>query len=282
LNNGELDQQIRLDGQVAIVTGGGRGIGRAMVSALAEAGAAVAVVARSADELAETVALVEKGGGRAIAVPADVTDERAVEQMAAQVEGELGPVDLLVNNAGVAGPNGPTWEVDRGAWWRCLEVNLRGPYLFSSVVLPGMVRRRRGRIVITSSGAGLHPWAYASAYAVSKCAVIRLAENLAAEVQEYGISVFAISPGFVRTAMTEGIAESPEDAQWFGGRFRQRLAQGQGAPPERAAGLVVALASGKADPLSGCFISIRDDLEVMVSRVGEIQRQELYTLRLRS
>jgi NAD(P)-dependent dehydrogenase (short-subunit alcohol dehydrogenase family) len=119
MNNGELL------GQVAIVTGGGRGLGQAIAQSLAEAGARVVVAARSAAQLAETVALIEQQGGQALAFEMDVTDQETVQRVVAAVEQTLGPVDLLVNNAGVATPFGPIWEVDADEWWRCLDINLR-------------------------------------------------------------------------------------------------------------------------------------------------------------
>jgi len=126
---------VDLRGQVAVVTGGGRGLGRAFAQALAAAGAAVAVLARSADELAETVAAVERAGGRAREFRADVTDAAVVRTAIAAVEQALGPVDLLVNNAGVAGPFGPFWETDPDTWWRAVDVNLRGQILCAHAVL---------------------------------------------------------------------------------------------------------------------------------------------------
>ena len=274
--------EIDLGGQVAIVTGGGRGIGRAMALGLARAGAAVAVVARSTDQLTRTVSLVQEAGGCAIAITADVTDQLATEQMARQVEEQLGPINLLVNNAGAPAPIGPLWEADPVEWWRCVDVNLHGPFLCSRAVLPGMVSRRSGRIVTTASSSGLEPGPYVSAYAISKCAAIRFSENLAAETKDHGIYAFAISPGLVRTAMTETIARSPDDEKWFGGFFEQSLAAGDDVPPERAAELVVFLASGQADTLSGCYLGVNDDVENMVQRSQEIQQDALYTLRFRT
>jgi NAD(P)-dependent dehydrogenase (short-subunit alcohol dehydrogenase family) len=282
MSSNDIHQDIDLAGQVAIVTGGGRGIGRAMAQALAEAGAAVAVVARSGDELAETVALIEGAGGRALAVTADVTDQQAVEQMVTEVERQLGPVDLLVNNAAVLGPVGPSWELGSDEWWRCMDINLRGPYLVTVAVLPGMTHRQRGRVITTSSGAGLGTWPYVSAYAVSKCAVVRLTENLAAETRDHGVSLFVINPGFVRTAMTEGGGESPEGEKWLEGFFRKGFAEGRNIPPDQAAQLVVFLASGRADALSGCYLSVSDDVAEMVSRAEEIREKDLYTLRLQT
>ena len=285
VNDKDIHQAIDLAGQVAIVTGGGRGIGRAMAQALANAGAAVAIVARSPEQLAETVALIEEAGGYAIAVTADVTNQQAVEKMANEVEQQLGPVNLLANNAGLLGPVGPTWEVDSGKWWRCMDVNLRGPFLCSRAVLPGMVARHSGRIITTASGAGTEPWPFGAAYAIAKGAAISFSENLAAETKEHGISVFSIHPGFVRTAMTEGAAASPDDEKWCDGMFRTSLAEGyplECVLPERAAKLVTFLASGRADALSGRYVSVDDDVAEMISRAYEIQEGGLYALRLRT
>ena len=281
MNSNDIGQEIDLGGQVAIVTGGGRGIGRAMAQELARAGAAVAVVARSEDQLAETVALIEDEGGRAIALPVDVTDQQSVECAVAETERQLGPVDLLVNNAGGGGQVGPLWEVEPDEWWRCVEVNLRGPFLCTRAVVPGMIARQRGRVIITSSLAGTAPWPYMSAYAIGKAAVTRLGENLAAETEAHGISVFAVHPGAVRTAAWE-IFLSDAAKKYLPDLFSYVLQGGGNVTLERAAEVVLFLASGQADVLSGCFISVDDDLAEMVRRAKEIQQDELHTLRLRT
>src|SRR4029077_4349720 len=152
----------------------------------AAAGASVAVVARTEGQSIEVVAEVAKAGGRSIAISADVSQPGEVDQMIGEVERTLGPVDLLVNNAGLAGPIGPTWEADPTEWWRCLEVNLRGPMLCSRAVLPGMIARGKGRIVNVASGAGTGAIPYLGPYVTSKTALIRLTEVLAAEVAEHG------------------------------------------------------------------------------------------------
>lgn len=282
MNGNEIRQETDLGGQVAIVTGGGRGIGRAMAQELAKAGAAVAAVARSQDQLAETVTLIQGAGGRAIALPVDVTDQQAVERAVAETERQLGPVDLLVSNAGHGGQVGPFWEVEPDEWWRCVEVNLRGPFLCAKAVVPGMIARQRGRVIITSSMAGLGPWPYMSAYAVGKAAVTRLSENLAAETEAHGISVFALDPGSVRTAMWESLFLSDEAERYLPDLYNYVLRGGSGVPPGRAAQLVLFLASGQADALSGCFISVDDDLAEMLRRAEEIQQDGLHTLRLRA
>jgi NAD(P)-dependent dehydrogenase (short-subunit alcohol dehydrogenase family) len=273
------DDGIKLTGQTAIVTGGGRGIGKAIVLGLARAGASVAVVARSADQLAATVTEITQIGSCAIAVTADVSDPAAVERMVREVERSLGPVNLLVNNAGLAGPIGPTWETDPDEWWRCLEVNLRGPMLCSRAVLPGMIARAGGRIVTISSGAGTFAIPYLGAYVTSKTALIRFTEIIALEAGQHGVKVFAIEPGTVRTAMANYALESEEGQRWLpwlGETFKR----GEDVPPVRAADLVVLLASGLADALSGRFFTINDDVVGLVERARGMGLGDLQTLRL--
>ena len=280
----EMHREVDLAGQVAIVTGGGRGIGRAVALALAKRGAAVAAVARSADQLAETVALISDAAGGAVALTADVTDQQAVERAVRDAEQQLGPTDLLVNCAGRLLLLGEAWQADAEEWWREVEVNLRGTFLTNRAVLPGMVSRRRGRIINLASVAGLHAGPYASAYVVSKTAVIRLSENLAAETREHGISVFAIHPGTVRTPMTvywleSGLAALPAPlAQRL--EHIARIFEAGRATPMESVRLVLALASGRADALSGCYVCVDDDLAKMVSRADQIRKDESYRLRL--
>ena len=269
---------LELAGQVAVVTGGSRGLGPVMAQTLAQAGAAVAVVARSASQLEETAALINQAGGRAIAVAADVTDQQAIQQMAETVEQQLGPIDVLVNNAGVNDVIGPMWEVDADAWWRVIDINLRGSFLCARAVLPGMIARRGGRIINVSSKASIQPRPYISSYGISKTAQTRFAETLAIETKEYGISVFALGPGVVRTEMTKGLRESPLIQEKFplAGIFNEDGYD----PPEHAAQLVRFLASGRADALSGRFITVWDDVTELVKRADEIEQDDLYTLRL--
>ena len=168
---------------VALVTGGGRGIGRMVAVDLARAGVAVGVIARSESELAETATLVYAAGGVGWAAMADVTDASDLRKAIGVIRRALGPIDLLVNNAGIVGPIGPLWEVDADDWWETFDVNLRGTVLASQLVIPEMVAMRKGRIINMSSQAGVHRWPLVSAYSVSKAAVAKLTENLAHETR---------------------------------------------------------------------------------------------------
>jgi NAD(P)-dependent dehydrogenase (short-subunit alcohol dehydrogenase family) len=274
-----------LTGRVALVTGGGRGIGRAIAFSLAAAGASVAVMARSSDQVAETAARIDEAGAQAMPLTADVTDLEAVEYAVERIERWRGPVDILVNNAAVSGPIGPLWEVDADEWMRTMDINVRGTFVCARAVLPTMIARRRGCIINLASHAGVHRWPQVSAYAVSKSAVIKFTENLAAEAKRTGVVVFALHPGTVTAGMTEDLlgVDAPSDsptgrvASWF----RLQLAQGRGVPPERAGELVVTLASGRADALSGRYLTAYDDVEELIGRADDIQRDDLRLLRLR-
>ena len=261
-------QDVNLTGQVAVVTGGGRGLGRAIALRLAAAGAHVAIVARSADQLAATVAQIHLADGHAQAFVADVTNQQAVQEMALAVERALGPVSLLVNNAGIGGPVGPLWENDPLEWWRCVEINLRGTFLCCQAVAPGMIARRQGRIVNMVSDAGTLVLSYLSAYVVGKTALIRLTEVLAQELQPHGVSAFAVIPGTVRTALTEELLSSSDALQWlpWAGQIFQ---EGIDVPPELVAKLILALASGKADGLTGQVVSVTDDLAQRIDELVE-------------
>jgi NAD(P)-dependent dehydrogenase (short-subunit alcohol dehydrogenase family) len=270
---------VRLEGQVALVTGAGRGIGRAIALALSDAGAAVAVCARSEDEVTGVCGEIEGRGGNGFALRCDVTCRQEVADLVTAAEETLGPVDLLVNNAGRSGPVGPLAATDPDEWWQALEVNLRGPLYCTRAVLPGMLARGHGRIVNVSSGVGLTAIPMLSAYVVSKTALYRLSENLAAETRGHGVMVFAIDPGLVRTAISESALScgEPSIEQWFTDAFASQ----QDVPAESAATLVVYLASGAADVLSGRNIDVSGDVAQMVARAAEIERQNLYVLRER-
>jgi 3-oxoacyl-[acyl-carrier protein] reductase len=267
--------RISLKTEVAVVTGGGRGLGRTIAQSLARAGAEVAVVARSENELAETEAIIRRQAGRVVALPADVTERAAVEGVVRETEQRLGPITVLVNNAGTCSAIGPVWEVDPDRWQRDVANSLLGTFLCTRAVLPGMIERRMGRIINVSSYAAIRPTPHMTAYGSAKAAVLHMTNSLAAETKAYGVAVFAITPGRVRTAMTNHMLESSSGRKWLDMKANEWL------PPERAAELVVFLSSGRGDTLSGRFIHVLDDVRELVRRAEEIRRDDLYTLRLR-
>lgn len=268
-----------LSGQVGVVTGAARGLGRAFALGLAQAGMSVTLIDRSESELNETLQMLQSSGGKGIAIAADVSDPDRVKTWVQTTEQKLGAIDLLVNNAAIAGPAGPTWEADPEAWWQCQEVNMRGVFLGCHAVLPGMIARKKGRIINVASASGTISVPYLSAYVTSKAAVIRFTETLAFEVRPHGVSVFAIHPGAVKTPMNEELLATagPQWLPWLEHVFQQ----GQDQTTEPGTNMVLFLASGKADSLSGRFFIVPDDPSELVSRADEIRQRDLYTLRLR-
>ncbi len=247
----------RLEG-VALVTGGGRGIGANIARELTEAGMRVAVSGRTAEQV-EAVAEEIEG----LALVGDVSDRDTVERWVDATERELGPIELLSANAGI-GTRATTWEAPVEEWWHVFEVNVLGVHLCCRTVIPLMLDRGSGRIVITGSGAAYLPGMSTTAYAASKAAVCRYGETLANELRDR-IPVFFFSPGLVRTDMTDSFGD---DAPW--------------TPPELAPRLVRALASGRADALAGRYLHAEhDDIDDLVRRSDEIVENDLNTIRLR-
>jgi NAD(P)-dependent dehydrogenase (short-subunit alcohol dehydrogenase family) len=249
----------RLDG-VALVTGGGRGIGASIARELAAARMRVAVTGRTAEQVEAVAAEIE-----GLALVGDVSRRADVEAWVGNVQSELGPIDLLVANAGVSAAHDDIWNVDPETWWHVHEVNVLGVFLCCRAVIPAMLERGSGRIVITASGAAYLPGAKSTAYTSSKAAVHRFAETLANQL-EGRIPVFSISPGLVRTAMTDDLF--PDDAPW--------------TPPELAPRLVRVLASGRADALAGRYLHAEhDDIEDLIGRADEVTGNDLNAIRLR-
>jgi 3-oxoacyl-[acyl-carrier protein] reductase len=254
-----------LTGRVALVTGGGRGIGLNVARELAAAGARVAVTGRTQSQVES--AAREIG---AIGISGDISREEDVLRMVAETEQAFGPIDLLVANAGIGGgEHVPIEEVVPAEWWHVFEVNVLGTFLCCRAVLPGMSERGEGRIVIVGSGASylpVRPGAFADSYGPSKAAVGRFAEFLAAEAGPRGVAIFLISPGLVKTDMTS--STFPDDAPW--------------TPPELAPRLIRILASGRADRLVGRYLHAEhDDVEKLIERADEIERDDLNAIRLR-
>jgi NAD(P)-dependent dehydrogenase (short-subunit alcohol dehydrogenase family) len=270
---------IQMD-RVALITGGGRGLGRAFAVALAKNGLDVAVASRNTEELNATVALLRAEQVRCVAIPTDVTNDAAVRKMVSITQEQLGPISLLVNAAGVGVPFGPTWETDSDEWWRNVEVNLKGPMLCCKAVVTDMIARRNGRIINVASGAGTVSIPYMSAYVTSKAAVIRFTEVLADEVREHGVSVFAIQPGTVRTAMAEELMQSESGKRWLPW-FKKIFDENRDDSSLHGEKLVLYLASGKADVLSGRFFAAPGAPDNVVDQLDQILNDNRNVLRIR-
>lgn len=238
------------DPQVAVVTGAASGIGLALARGFAGAGAAVALADVEADALDDAVASIEAAGGRALGAVVDVADADAVEGFAATVEAELGPVDVVCNNAGV-GVNGPVWEASLSDWRWVLDVNLWGVIHGVRAFVPGMVERGRGHVVNTASLAGLVSYPNMGVYNVSKHAVVTLSETLWHELRatEAGVGVTVVCPGLVNTRIIEADRNRPDryrsgDDQMTGTsearRAAARAVYDQAMSPDELAGHVLA------------------------------------------
>ena len=256
----------RLQERVAVVTGASRGVGHAIARRLAADGARVVLVARDGEALEDVAGKIRREGGQALPVAADVTDRAAMEAVAARTRENWGTADLLVANAGLLSQIGALWRSDPDGWWRDVEVNLRGSYLLCRVFLPDMVEAGRGRVVLFGGGGSTRPFAGATAYATAKAGMLRLAETLDQELDDTGVRCFAVSPGFVRTGMTEPFGASEEARRWLG-FLADRLERGETTPPEACAELVARIGAGDLDGLHGRFLHAAQDLE----RLDELQ-----------
>lgn len=270
---------MRLKGQVAIVTGAGRGIGRAIADQFAREGAHVALVSRTAKELNEVAEGIEKGGGKAGVWVGDTTQLEGVKENVSAIEKSLGPVDVLVNNAGVHNGFGPIWEIDPDDFWLDVTVNVRGVFNYCHEVSRRMVERKRGRIINMVGGGFSRPSPNFSGYGASKAAVMRLTETMAAELKAHGVQAFAMSPGLVKTPLNVTNMNRPIVQKYL--NLKGMFDQGKDIPPTVAAGIATALASGRLDALTGRVIQPADDLDRLATEADRIVEEDLMTLRVR-
>lgn len=271
---------MKLPDRVAIVTGGGRGIGRAIALAFAREGADVVVASRTAREIEETAAWIEALGRRSLAVTADISRWAEVNHLVEKTLRAFGKMDVLVNNAGIQGPIGLLVENDVDEWVNAIHVNLMGTFLCIKAVLPHMMERRQGKVINLSGGGAASPRPHFTAYAASKAAVVRLTETVAEEVRPFNIQVNAIAPGMVNTRMLEQVLAAGEAAGEVElAEARRRLKEG-GTLADQVAELAIFLASSESDGITGKLISaVYDDWRGWPGWAGELSRIELYTLR---
>ena len=248
--------------KIALVTGGGRGIGRAIATRLAADGHAVAVASRSRGQLDQVVGEIVAAGGTALALTCDVTRQEDVTRTVEAVRRQLGEVSLLVNNAGVSGPLGPVGVVDPQAWWAAQAVHVLGSLLFMTAIVPRMADQGGGRVINICSVAGVIIANNFSSYAVAKSTLIRLSEHVAAERRDQNIQVFPIQPGTILTDMARDTVAKPDAARWAAPLvdMLQQITPAQSEQTTRKMqDFVSDLARGRFDALSGRFLDVDQD-----------------------
>jgi 3-oxoacyl-[acyl-carrier protein] reductase len=248
-----------------LITGGSRGLGFAMAKHLAGCGHRVAITGRDEKAVRRAVDALPPG---AIGLCADAGVESDVQSVVQAVLDQFGQIDVLINNAGVSGSMGMTWELSVEQWWQVQETNLKGPLLHMQKVLPGMVQRGSGTIINVGSYAAINSIPGNSAYGTSKAALAKLTEGVAQETRDHGIDVFCVSPGLVLTDMTRDVPV-----------FRD-IPESEWSQPEDIAKLSQRLIEEDCSALSGRFIHVRDDFDALLRQSERIGKEGLYALGL--
>jgi len=260
-----------------LITGAGRGIGKRLAMGFAQAGARVALLSRSQAELDLAKLEIEHAGGNALRLRADVRDLEQLTAAVERVKVVFGAIDVLVASAGVLGPIGPLLTTKPKVWSEAIEINLMGAVNSCRAVLPSMIEKRSGKIILIAGGGSGHPRANFSAHAASKAALVRFAETLAAEVSDHNVQVNCLAPGSSYTNMTDEILHAGEERA--GRREIEEAEQIQitgGVPPEKQIALALFLASQRSNHINGKLLSVQDDWKRFEN---DNVRPEQYTLR---
>ena len=275
---------MKLVGKRAVITGSSQGFGLAAAKSFVEEGAHIAMCARGE----ETLRIAQKeltrsaaGKTKVIAMPADVSKSEDVEQLVEYALSEFGGIDVLLCNAGVYGPKGPIEDVDWAEWIRAIRINIDGTVLPCRTVLPHMKKMGGGKIIIMSGGGATKPMPFLSAYAASKAAVVRFAETIAGEVEDFGIYINAVAPGALNTRMLDEVLDA--GPRRIGQKFYEQMVkikeQG-GTPLEVGASLCVFLASDAADGITGKILSaVWDPWREFPDRLDDLKETDIFTLR---
>ncbi|CAN5529611.1 3-oxoacyl-[acyl-carrier-protein] reductase [soil metagenome] len=255
----------QLNDKVAVITGASRGIGRAVAVGLAQRGAQVVLVARGVEQLYQTAAIIEQGGGKALVLPANLGEPAAVEQLKGQIRAQFAPPSILINAAGIFGPVQLIKDSDPIQWIETLQTNMIAPYLTCRAFVGGMIEQGWGRIISVSSAAALHtPGPSNSAYATSKVALNQFTRHLAAELNGTGVTANVIHPGEVKTEMWADIRDQAEQLGSAAEGYRQWarwVGETGGDPPEKTVDLVLQLLSDEAASINGQFLWIEGGLQ---------------------
>jgi NAD(P)-dependent dehydrogenase (short-subunit alcohol dehydrogenase family) len=279
-----LREAMKLKNLVTIVTGASQGLGRAIAEEFVKEGAHVAICARDRGLLEEArnrLAALAYPGQQILAHAGDVSSRDQMSELFHQTEQEMGLVDVLVNNAGVYGPKGPSEAVDLDEWIRALEINLLGTFIPTRFAIAQMKKKGGGKIINLSGGGATGPLPRLSAYAATKAAVVRLTETLAEELREFSIAVNAIAPGALNTRLLDEVLQAgPElvGAEFYQKAIKQR--ETGGAPLAKGVALCVYLASPASNGITGKLISaLWDPWDKLSDYRAELERNDIYTLR---
>lgn len=244
---------MKLKGNVAIITGASRGLGRASAIEMGKEGASLVIISRTSPEIEATSRTIEKVGGNVLSLKVDISRSTDVEEAVDKAQSHFGKIDILMNNAAVIGPVRPLFEVDEGDWNICMDINLKGTFLFSKAVIPYMIRQKKGKIINVTSGLGVMAMPLFGGYSIAKAGVIHLTKLLAEELKAHNIQVNGLDPGVMDTRMQEELRNlGPEVlgdkiyAEFSG--FKEK---GLLKPPERVAKLAVFLASEESNSITG-------------------------------
>jgi NAD(P)-dependent dehydrogenase (short-subunit alcohol dehydrogenase family) len=251
--------QVDLNGQVALVTGGAQGIGRAIVERLAANGAAVAIVDLEADAAAAAAREVSESGCRAIALAGDVADADRMRSVASEVSRQLGPISILVNNAGINTSKNrrPIHEYDDSDWHRILRVDLTGVFVVSKAVVPGMIERGGGRIVNIASVAGLVPLRLQTAFVAAKAGVVNVTRSMALELGPRGILVNCVAPGSILTSGTRALFYGNDGGQSeMAKSLLSHVPLGRPGEPDEVAHAVTFLVAPGASYINGAVLPV--------------------------